>query len=122
MPDVKIDSKVLEDVKDALADHALEMFRQRKGRWMAVVELAHAERTEPGPDEDKFPSVKVRIVSIEVAPDDYSDERLRELQRGMYQLRTKSGTLDAELNPDVTRAQDVLKHGSGLLVGASNEA
>ncbi|MEV7793377.1 hypothetical protein AB0O68_15500 [Streptomyces sp. NPDC087512] len=122
MPDVKIDSKVLEDVKDALADHALEMFRQRKGRWMAVVELAHAERVEPGPDEDKFPSVKIRIVGIEVAPDDFSDERLRELQRGLYRLRTKGGTLDAELDPDVSRAQDVLKHGSGLLVGAGSEA
>ncbi|MFF5842161.1 hypothetical protein ACFY74_11910 [Streptomyces massasporeus] len=122
MPDVKFDSKVLEDVKDALSDHSLEMFRQRKGRWMAVVELAHAERTEPGPDEDKFPSVKVRIVGIEVAPDDFSDERLRELQRGLYRLRTKGGTLDAELDPDVTRANDVLKHGSGLLVGATSEA
>jgi hypothetical protein len=122
MPDVKFDSKVLEDVKDALADHALDMFRQRKGRWMAVVELAHAERTEPGPDEDKFPSVKVRIVGIEVAPDDFSDERLRELQRGLYRLRTKGGTLDAELDTDITRAQDVLRNGSGLLVGAQSDA
>ncbi|MBW5426276.1 hypothetical protein GKQ77_32775 [Streptomyces sp. BG9H] len=118
MPDIKFDSKVLEDVKDSLDDHAMEMFKQRKGRWMAVVELAHVERIEPGPDEEKVPSVKLRIVAIEVAGDDFSDERLRELQRGLYRLRTKSGTFDGELDPDVQNARDVLKHGSGLLVGS----
>lgn len=119
MPDIKFDSKVLEDVKDALSDKAPEMFQQRKGRWMAVVELAHVERVEPGPDEDKFPSVKLRIVSIEVAADDYTDERLRELERGLYRLRTKGGTLDGELDPDVQQARDVLRHGAGVLTSAS---
>jgi len=118
--DIKFDSKVLEDIKEAMEPYTDDMFRQRKGRWMAVVELAHVERVEPGPDEDKFPSVKLRIVAIEVAPDEFSDERLRELQRGLYRLRTKGGTLDAELHPDVQQARDVLKHGSGLLVGASS--
>ncbi|MER7047755.1 hypothetical protein [Streptomyces jumonjinensis] len=121
MPDIKFDSKIIEDVREALADHALDMFRNRQGRWMAVVELAHVERTEPGPDEDKNPAVKIRIVAIEVAADDYSDERLRELQRGLYRLRTKGGTLDGELHPDVQQARDVLRHGSGLLVGAGSE-
>jgi hypothetical protein len=121
MPDIKFDSKVLEDVREALADHSLDMFKQRQGRWMAVVELAHVERTEPGPDEDKFPSVKVRIVAIEVAADEYSDERLRELQRGLYRLRTKGGTLDGELDPDIQQARNVLRHGAGLLVGAGSD-
>lgn len=120
MSDIKFDSKVLEDVKDALAPHALEMFRQRKGRWMAVVELAHVERVEPGPDEDKFPSVKLRIVAIEVAPEETADERLRELQRGLYRLRTKGGTLDGELDPDVQQARSILQHGAGLLVGSDH--
>lgn len=119
MPDIKFDSKVLEDIKDALEPYTGDMFRQRKGRWMAVVELAHVERIEPGPDEDKFPSVKLRIVAIEVAGDAYTDERLRELQRGLYRLRTKGGTLDSELDPDVQQARDVLQHGSGLLTGSS---
>lgn len=116
--DIKFDSKVLEDVKEALGPHAADMFRQRKGRWMAVVELAHVERVEPGPDEDKFPSVKLRIVAIEVAADEFTDERLRELQRGLYRLRTKGGTLDAELDPDVSLARDVLRNGAGVLVGS----
>ncbi|MER5769576.1 hypothetical protein [Streptomyces sp. NPDC001985] len=91
--DIKFDSKVLTDVAEALEPHATEMFRQRRGRWMAVVELAHVERTEPGPDEDKAPAVKVRITSIEVAGDEISGGRLRGIQREMYDRRTSSGTL-----------------------------
>lgn len=116
MPEIKFDSKVLEDVKDSLSPHAAEMFRQRKGRWMAVVELAHVERVEPGPDEEKNPTVKLRVVAMEVAGDDYSDERLREVQRGLYRQRTSKGTLDEAA--DIERGRDVLKHGSGLLVGS----
>ena len=91
--DVKFDSKVLTDVAEALEPHATEMFKQRHGRWMAVVELAHVERTEPGPDEDKNPTVKLRVTSIEVAADEISGGRLRGIQREMYDRRTSSGTL-----------------------------
>lgn len=117
MTDIKFDSKVLEGVAESLEDHADAMFRQRKGRWMAVVELAHVERTEPGPDEEKNPSVKIRVVDIEVAADNYSDERLRELLRGLFRQRTSGGTLDGELDPDVRQAQDVLRNGAELLTG-----
>ncbi|WP_228975010.1 hypothetical protein [Streptomyces sp. DH12] len=91
--DVKFDSKVLTDVAEALEPFATEMFKQRRGRWMAVVELAHVERTEPGPDEDKNPAVKVRVVGIEVAGDEISGGRLRSVQREMYERRTSGGTL-----------------------------
>ncbi|MFF3511575.1 hypothetical protein [Streptomyces sp. NPDC002573] len=91
--DVKFDSKVLTDVAEALEPLAEEMFKQRRGRWMAVVELAHVERTEPGPDEDKQPTVKVRVTSIEVAADEVTRGRLRGVQREMYDRRTSGGTL-----------------------------
>jgi hypothetical protein len=91
--DIKFDSKVLTDVAEALEPHATNMFKQRQGRWMAVVELAHVERTEPGPEEDKAPSVKVRVVGIEVAADEITGGRLRGLQREMYDRRTSGGTL-----------------------------
>jgi len=91
--DVKFDSKVLTDVAEALEPHATEMFKQRQGRWMAVVELAHVERVEPGPDEDKQPAVKVRVTSIEVAADEVTTGRLRGVQRDMYDRRTSGGTL-----------------------------
>lgn len=93
--DIKFDSKVLTDVAEALEPHADAMFKNRQGRWMAVVELSHVERTEPGPEEDKAPTVKVRVVGIEVAADEFTDERLRQEQREMYRRRTSSGTLDA---------------------------
>ncbi|MFE6225442.1 hypothetical protein [Streptomyces sp. NPDC057854] len=92
--DVKLDSKILTDVAEALEPYASAMFKQRAGRWMAVVELSHTERTEPGPEEDKNPSVKVRVTQIEVAADAVTEGRLRGLQREMYQRRTDAGTLD----------------------------
>lgn len=95
-PDIKFDSKVLTDVAEALEPHAAEMFKQRHGHWMAIVELAHVERTEPGPDEDKNPTVKVRVVGIEVAADEITGGRLRGLQREMYDRRTSGGTLFAQ--------------------------
>jgi hypothetical protein len=91
--DVKFDSKVLTDVAEALEPFATEMFKQRQGRWMAIVEVGHVERTEPGPDEDKAPSVKVRVTSIEVAGDEVTSGRLRGMQREMYDRRTSGGTL-----------------------------
>jgi len=118
MTDIKFDTKVIEDVKEALEDHADTMFKQRKGRWMAIVELAHVERNEPGPDEEKSPSVKLRITSVEVATDDYSDERLREVAQQLYRLRTSSGTLDEAVGEH--RAGDILRNGSGLLVSADS--
>jgi hypothetical protein len=91
--DVKFDSKVLTDVAEALEPFAEEMFKQRRGRWMAVVEVSHVERSEPGPDEDKQPSVKIRVTSVEVAGDEVTAGRLRSVQREMYDRRTSGGTL-----------------------------
>lgn len=91
--DVKFDSKVLTDVAEALEPFATEMFKQRGGRWVAVVEFGHAERTEPGPEEDKNPTVKIRVTSIEVAADEVTGGRLRGMQKEMYERRTSGGTL-----------------------------
>ncbi|MEV0915449.1 hypothetical protein AB0I93_14410 [Streptomyces sp. NPDC049967] len=93
--EIKVDSKVIADVAEALEPFADAMFRNRQGRWMAIVELAHVERTEPGPEEEKFPSVKVRVTGIEVAADEFTDERLRQQQQDLYRRRTSDGTLDA---------------------------
>ncbi|MFI6979335.1 hypothetical protein ACIBSV_12215 [Embleya sp. NPDC050154] len=105
MTQIKFDTKVLAGVGEALDGHAEDMFRQRAGRWVAVVELAHVERTEPGRDEEKETSVKLRITGIEIAPDELVDEQLREAMRDMYKRRTRSGTLfqDGEDAPAGTR-------------------
>lgn len=99
--DVKFDSKVLTDVAEALEPHATDMFKQRAGRWMAVVEFGHVERTEPGPDEDKNPTVKIRVTSIEVAADEVTRGRLRGVQREMYDRRTSGGTLFEQHDDEV---------------------
>jgi len=113
---IKFDSKVVADVADALTRHAPEMFKERAGHWMAVVELAHVERTEPGPEEEKEPSVKLRVTAIEVAPDDYADERLREVQRDLFERRTRAGTLgEVEVTVNGERVADLLGTGSGVL-------
>lgn len=114
MTAIKIDSKVITDVAEALEPYADEMFKRRAGHWMAVVELAHSERTEPGPEEDKDPSVKLRIVGIEVAAGAVAEERLREAQQSLYTVRTSGGTLDEAAGE--YRAGDILRNGSGLLV------
>ncbi|MEU4947677.1 hypothetical protein [Streptomyces lavendulae] len=92
--DVKLDSKILTDVAEALEPYASEMFKQRKGRWVAVVEFTHVERTEPGPDEEKDPSVKVRITDLEIAAGAYYEDEVRKLMRTLYLRRTAEGTLD----------------------------
>ncbi|MFG2976252.1 hypothetical protein ACGFYY_25130 [Streptomyces sp. NPDC048331] len=92
--DVKLDSKILTDVAEALEPHADQMFKQRKGRWIAVVELAHVERTEPGPDEEKNPTVKLRVTDLEIAAGAVYEDEVRRLMRELYQRRTADGTLD----------------------------
>ncbi|MFJ6935721.1 hypothetical protein [Streptomyces sp. NPDC101132] len=92
--DVKLDSKILTDVAEALEPHASEMFKQRQGRWVAVIELAHVERVQPGPDEDKDPSVKLRVTDLEIAPTAAFENEIRQLLRDLHQRRTSEGTLD----------------------------
>ncbi|MFD0408602.1 hypothetical protein [Kitasatospora sp. NPDC127116] len=116
MTEIKFDSKILADVAAALEPHADTMFQQRSGRWMAVIELAHVERTEPGPEEDKDRAVKVRVVAVEVAADEFTDERLRVAQQDMYRHRTSRGTLD---EVDSYRADNILRNGIGLHTDAA---
>jgi hypothetical protein len=113
VPQVKLDSKLIEDVTTALEPFATEMFRKRAGRWMAVVELVHSERTEPGPEEEKDTSVKVRVAQIEIAENIQHDERLREALRELYDRRTGAGTL-GEVGM-ATSVSSLLAHGGGVL-------
>ncbi|MCB5168040.1 hypothetical protein LG634_24835 [Streptomyces bambusae] len=92
--DVKLDSKVLTDVGEALEPYAADMFKLRTGRWLGVVEFVHAERTQPGPEEDKNPSVKIRVADLEIAPDAIFENELRQIMRDLHQRRTAEGTLD----------------------------
>jgi hypothetical protein len=95
MTTIKIDSKVLSDVEKAIRPHARDLFNTLGTNVMAIVELSSVERTEQGPDEEKDDVVKVRIVDLEIAADEFTDERLRQQQRDMYRQRSSAGTLDS---------------------------
>ncbi|CAM5718661.1 hypothetical protein SFUMM280S_04063 [Streptomyces fumanus] len=115
--DVKFDSKVLTDVAEARRTGFSEaMFKQRGGRWIAVVE-GHAERTEPGPDEDKNPSVKIRVTSVEVAADEITGGRLRNLQREMYEPHVPTPSAD----PLSGRGAEPGRHGTSPATGTPDE-
>jgi hypothetical protein len=79
----------------AMQPHVERIYRRSGMRVMAVVELAHIERTEPAKDADKDRSVTVRIASAEVPTGDNEDV-LREVMRSLYLLRTATGTLTEE--------------------------
>jgi hypothetical protein len=114
---IKFDSKVIADVEAATASRTGELYRTRGGRWMAVVELAHVEQVTPGPDEEKEPSVKLRITAIELAPTERVDEQLREVAQELYERRTKSGTLMEETG-DAVSVSSILHYGAGVLSDA----
>ncbi|MEU7155133.1 hypothetical protein [Streptomyces chrestomyceticus] len=94
MTTIKFDSKVIADVEQAIRPHARELFKNLGHRVMAVVEITSVERTEQGPDEEKPDAVKVRITDIEIAGDEFTDEKLRQQASAMYRQRSAEGTLD----------------------------
>lgn len=120
MTAVKINGKVAAKVAEALAPHAEEMFDQRAGRWMAVVEFEHDERTEPGTAEDdtgtpgKPAAVKLRIVAVEVA-DGADEHHLRTAQRALYVKRTTRGTLDDAGGQMAEQADTDLRLAAGMV-------
>jgi hypothetical protein len=93
MPDLKIKGQVTTRVREALAPHVQAIFDNPGKHLMCIVELKHAERTEPAPGEEKSPSVVVKIVGLEVANAD-QDEVIRQIQSALYLHRTARGTLD----------------------------
>lgn len=95
MTAVKLDTKITAYVEAALGSWASEMFNKRGGRWPAVVELAHVERAEPAETEDKQETVKLRVTQLEVPGAEHQD-RVREVLRALYTVRTAEGTLDDE--------------------------
>lgn len=106
MTAVKIDSKLNTHAENALVPWANSMFSKRDGHWMAVCELAHVERSEPGATEDKEPTVKLRMVHVEVPDGQHADD-LRDIQHALYVLRTKGETLD-DVEPGDAEDADVL--------------
>lgn len=113
MPILKFDSKVSASAQEALEPHVRPMYDQPGGRRMAIIEFAHIERTEPAPNTEGKPSVKVRITGLEV-PNRDQEGAIREAQRYLHLQRTARGTFDDETG-QLELSESTLRLTAGLL-------
>ncbi|GII88232.1 hypothetical protein Ssi03_62220 [Sphaerisporangium siamense] len=111
---LKFDSKVGASAANALEPHIRPLYDRPGASILAICEFRHVERTQPAPDADKDPSVKVRMTSIEV-PNRDQEGAIREAARALYVQRTAAGTLDDD---GIFQLSDTsLKNIGGLLHG-----
>lgn len=112
MTTLKLDSKIGGGPAAAIEEHVPALYNRPGCRVLAIVELAHVERTQPAPDSDGEPTVKMRISALEVAGPS-QDGVLREALRALYLQRTASGTVSEE--GDIELARETLKLTGGRL-------
>lgn len=93
MTQLKFDAKVSASAQEALEPHVRPLYDQPGGRRMAIIEFAAIERTEPAPGTEKEPSVRVRIVGLEL-PNKEQEGAIREAQRFLHLQRSARGTFD----------------------------
>lgn len=113
MTTIKLDGKPATAASDALVPWAQELYKKPGMRIVGVVELAHVERTQPAPDEDKEASVKLRISHLELAGDGQQENAVREAMRALYLHRNAQGTLTEDL--DVELSKDTVRKLAGNL-------
>jgi hypothetical protein len=90
---LKFDAKVSASAQEALEPHVRPVYDVPASRRLFIGEFAAIERTMPAPGTEKEPSVKVRIVSLEV-PNEGQEGYVREALRFLHLQRTARGTLD----------------------------
>ncbi|MER5909535.1 hypothetical protein ABT124_03265 [Streptomyces sp. NPDC001982] len=93
MTQLKFDAKVSASAQEALESHVRPMYDSPGSRRMAIIEFAAIERTEPAPGTEKEPSVRVRIVGLEL-PNKEQEPAVREAQRFLHLQRSARGTFD----------------------------
>ncbi|MFD9943216.1 hypothetical protein ACFWYW_14515 [Nonomuraea sp. NPDC059023] len=94
MPASKLDSKLLKRLEEVLQPYTATLFTRLGTSVVGIVEITSVERTEPYDEEERAPTVKLRLTGLEIATPEQEDA-LRRGQRAMYQLRTARDTLDA---------------------------
>jgi hypothetical protein len=93
---LKLASAMPSAVTESMQDLVKPLFSKPGMRIVGVVELAHVERTEPAPDEDKEPVVTVGLKMLEIAHGEQVDH-LRRAAHALHVQRTATGTLDEEV-------------------------
>jgi hypothetical protein len=91
----------------AMEPHIGAIYAKPGRSVLAVVELEHVERTQPGPRSDKEASVTVRATQLEV-PTIAQESVVRDVLRALYLQRTARGTLD-EANGTVDLETETLR-------------
>lgn len=112
MTKLKFDSNMARAAADALAPHIRGIYDRPGATLLFVGEARHIERTQPAPDADGDPSVKVRITHMEI-PNRDQEGAIREAMRALHLQRTAQGTID-EVG-QLVLSEGTLKRISGLL-------
>lgn len=112
---VKLDSKLGAPASAAIELVAQAIYNRPGARMVAIVELAHTERTQPAPEEDTDPSVKLTIKHLELAREGKHDEWVRKAMRALYLQRTAQGKLDEAY--EVELSERTLAQTADLLQG-----
>lgn len=106
MTTVKLDAKLAANAQAGIEPLIAALYSRPGVRIVGVIELAHVERTQPAPDEDKEASVKMQVKHLEIARDGQED-LLREALRALYLHRTATGTVTED--HDVELAERTLQ-------------
>lgn len=93
---LKLASALPTGVMDALEDLIKPLYSKPGMHIIGIVDLAHVERNQVAPDEDKEPSVTIGIKHLEIAHGEQV-EHVRKALRALYVQRTATGTLDEDL-------------------------
>lgn len=101
MTTVKLDAKLATNAQQGLEPLVATLYSRPGVRIVGVIELAHVERTQPAPDEDKEASVKLQVKHLEIARDD-QEEILREALRALYLHRTATGTVTEDSDVELS--------------------
>lgn len=108
MTTIKLDGKPSTAAADALTPWAQDLYRHPGMRIVGVVELAHVERTQPAPDENRQASVKLRVAHLELANDGEQENQVRAALRALHTFRTAQGKLTEA--DDIELSEATLRH------------
>lgn len=117
MTKLKFESSVAAAAAEALEPWVRPLYEQPGKRLVAIIELATTERTEPAPNTDRVPVVKVRVTSLEIPADDQAGF-IREAMRALFLQRTAHGTFgedgQLEFAPETLRMVAGQMHAVGF--------
>lgn len=108
----KIESKPSAAAGSGLEPWVQPLYSVPSKRVVGVVELVHVLRTQPAPEADKEPEVRLRISQLEIAREE-QEPAVREAMAALHLHRTAYGTLNED--GDLELSQRTLELAGGRL-------